>query len=81
MKITKVYTKTGDKGDTSLVGGIRIKKTDVRIEAYGTVDELNSSIGLLITYLENNDDITNAERIQNDLFVIASYLVTDTTKT
>jgi cob(I)alamin adenosyltransferase len=81
MKITKVYTKTGDKGDTSLVGGIRIKKTDVRIEAYGTVDELNSSIGLLITYLENNDDITNAERIQNDLFVIASYLATDTTKT
>ena len=49
MKITKVYTKTGDKGMTSLVGGVRISKADIRLEAYGTVDELNSNIGLLAT--------------------------------
>ena len=47
MKLTKIYTRTGDKGMTSLVGGIRIKKSSVRLEAYGTVDELCSHIGLL----------------------------------
>jgi len=51
MKITKVYTRTGDGGTTSLVGGVRISKTDIRLEAYGTVDELNSHIGLLIALL------------------------------
>ena len=44
----KIYTKTGDKGTTSLVGGTRVPKTHVRLEAYGTVDELNSNLGLLI---------------------------------
>ena len=47
----KIYTKTGDKGITSLVGGTRVSKTHIRLEAYGTVDELNSNLGLLITYL------------------------------
>lgn len=47
----KIYTKTGDKGTTSLVGGTRVPKTHIRLEAYGTVDELNSNLGLLITYL------------------------------
>ena len=47
MKIMKVYTKTGDKGETSIVGGIRVKKSCRRLEAYGTVDELNSHLGLL----------------------------------
>ena len=47
----KIYTKTGDKGTTSLVGGTRVSKTHIRLEAYGTVDELNSNLGLLITYL------------------------------
>ncbi len=51
MKITKVYTKTGDDGTTSLVGGVRINKSDVRLEAYGTVDELNSQLGLLAAYM------------------------------
>jgi len=51
MKITKVYTKSGDKGTTSLVGGIRINKADIRLEAYGTVDELNSQMGLLAAYM------------------------------
>ena len=44
MKITKVYTRTGDKGETSLVGGVRIKKSDIRLEAYGTVDELSAQL-------------------------------------
>lgn len=54
MRITKVYTKTGDKGQTSLVGGVRICKSDIRLESYGTVDELNAHIGLLCT--EVSDD-------------------------
>ena len=53
MKKSLVYTKTGDKGTTSLVGGSRVPKTHIRLEAYGTVDELNSNLGLLNTYLQN----------------------------
>ena len=52
----KIYTKTGDKGTTSLVGGTRVPKTHIRLEAYGTVDELNSNLGLLITYLLDGKD-------------------------
>jgi cob(I)alamin adenosyltransferase len=51
MKLTKIYTRTGDEGKTSLVGGVRISKADIRLEAYGTVDELNSHIGLLVALL------------------------------
>ena len=51
MKKSRVYTRTGDGGMTSLSGGVRVSKTDVRVEAYGTVDELNAHIGELITYL------------------------------
>jgi len=46
----KLYTKTGDKGQTGLIGGTRVAKNDVRLDAYGTIDELNSFIGLLTTY-------------------------------
>ena len=49
----KIYTKTGDKGQTSLIGGTRLPKQHVRIEAYGTVDELNSHIGLLRDVIED----------------------------
>ena len=52
----KIYTKTGDKGTTSLVGGNRVPKTHIRLEAYGTVDELNSHLGLLVTYLLDEKD-------------------------
>ena len=52
-----IYTKTGDKGMTSLVGGQRVSKTDPRLEAYGTVDELNSQLGLLLTYIETDEYI------------------------
>ena len=59
MKISKVYTRTGDKGMTSLVGGIRIDKSATRLDAYGTIDELSSHIGLLIAYIEQ--DLNDAE--------------------
>lgn len=81
MKITKVYTKSGDKGMTSLVGGIRINKADVRLEAYGTVDELNSQMGLLAAYLPEGHEKDTVERIQADLFVVGTHLATDQSRT
>ena len=81
MKITKVYTKTGDDGMTSLVGGIRIKKTDNRLEAYGTVDELNSHIGLLSAYVNDESIDAVLTRIQSDLFIVGTHLATDQSQT
>ena len=75
-----IYTRTGDGGKTSLVGGTRVSKTDIRLEAYGTVDELNSFLGLLVTRLKD-EDRTFVQWIQNELFVIGSYLATDSEKT
>ena len=79
--ITKVYTRTGDKGMTSLVGGVRIKKTDVRLEAYGTVDELSAHLGLLAAMLPEGDDRDNIIRVQNNLFNVCTHLATDQSKT
>lgn len=76
-----VYTRTGDEGMTSLVGGVRVPKTHARLEAYGTVDELNSCVGLLITYVEDEDDKDFLVAIQQHLFVVGSYLATDTSQT
>jgi len=76
----KLYTKTGDRGETGLIGGTRVPKNDVRIEAYGTIDELNSFIGLLTTYQIPEIDLLFLRTIQNNLFSIGSYLATDTTK-
>ena len=81
MKITKVYTRSGDKGMTSLVGGVRIKKSDVRLEAYGTVDELSSQLGLLAALLPEGDDRTNVIRVQNNLFNVCTHLATDQSQT
>jgi cob(I)alamin adenosyltransferase len=75
----KVYTKTGDKGKTSLIGGTRVAKNDVRLEAYGTVDELNSYVGLLRSYIQEEDLKEIFIGIQNQLFKIGSYLAVDTT--
>ncbi len=74
----KIYTKTGDRGQTSLFDGTRLSKDDIRIEAYGTVDELNSNLGLLISMLPNfsKEQIDFLIEIQRDLFVIGSYLAT-----
>lgn len=79
--INKVYTRTGDSGMTSLVGGARIKKTDVRLEAYGTVDELSAQLGLLAAMLPDGDDRTEIIRIQNNLFDVCSHLATDVSRT
>jgi len=81
MKITKVYTRTGDKGMTSLVGGVRIKKTDVRLEAYGTVDELSAHLGLLAAMLPEGDDRNTIVRVQNNLFNVCTHLATDQSQT
>ncbi len=81
MKITKVYTRTGDKGTTSLVGGVRIKKSDVRLEAYGTVDELSAHLGLLVAMLPEGDNRQNIIRIQNNLFNVCTHLATDQSQT
>ena len=81
MKITKVYTRTGDKGTTSLVGGVKISKSDVRIEAYGTVDELSAHLGLLAALLPEGDDRQNVIRVQNNLFNVCTHLATDQSQT
>lgn len=73
----KVYTKTGDDGTTGLVGGTRVKKYDARLEAYGTVDELNASIGVLRS-LDLSDDVVDLLiQVQNKLFNIGSRLASD----
>jgi cob(I)alamin adenosyltransferase len=76
----KIYTKTGDKGQTSLIGGTRVPKHHIRIESYGTVDELNSWIGLI-----NDQDIAQESKtilseIQDRLFTIGSSLASDPEK-
>lgn len=86
MKITKVYTRTGDKGMTDLVGGVRISKNDPRLEAYGTTDELSSHLGLLAAMMAQDSDALEEERqmlvrSQNNLFVIGSYLAIDQSQT
>lgn len=77
----KIYTKTGDKGTTSLVGGTRVSKTHIRLEAYGTVDEMNSNLGLLITYLTDDRDKKFLQHVQDKLFAVGSHLATDQEKT
>lgn len=72
--MSKVYTKTGDKGTTSLIGGTRVKKSDIRINSYGTVDELNSFVGLLATYVEEQDTTELLAEMQNVLFNIGCNL-------
>ena len=76
----KLYTKTGDKGQTGLIGGTRVAKNDVRLDAYGTIDELNSFIGLLTTYSIPEEDILFLRKVQHLLFSVGSHLATDTSK-
>lgn len=70
----KIYTKKGDTGETSLIGGVRVKKSNVRIHAYGTVDELNSVVGLVRDSASNAEIIDQLLEIQDRLFVIGSQL-------
>ena len=73
----KIYTKTGDKGTTSLIGGTKVPKSHLRIEAYGTVDELTSWIGLCRDLLTDETGRTNLQEIQDRLFTINSSLACD----
>lgn len=75
----KIYTKTGDKGETSLFGGERVSKKSDRIETYGTVDELNSFIGLAVTEVHDPDVRDLLIKIQNQLFIVGSDLATPKT--
>lgn len=76
----KIYTKTGDKGTTSLIGGTRLSKAHVRIDAYGTVDELNSYIGLLGDQPVNEKRKELLKEIQDRLFTIGSHLASESDK-
>ncbi len=84
VRITKVYTRTGDRGDTALVGGKRVPKDSPRIEAYGTIDELNSIVGLARVFNEESLDAGEAHRfldevlcqLQDELFDLGSELAT-----
>ena len=76
----KIYTKTGDKGSTSLIGGVRVPKSHVRIESYGTVDELNSHLGMVGDLCANADIQEQLREIQDRLFTIGSVLATNPDK-
>ena len=75
--MAKVYTRTGDAGTTSLVGGTRVAKTCPRLESYGTVDELNAQIGLLLTYVAEPTDRECLISVQKRLFVVGAQLATE----
>ncbi len=76
----KIYTKTGDKGTTQLIGGTRVPKHHLRIEAYGTLDELMSFLGLLRDHLEDDSLIQEIIRIQRDLFTLGTFVALDPDK-
>lgn len=76
----KIYTKTGDNGTTSLIGGTKVPKSHLRIEAYGTVDELNSYIGLCCDQLTDDNSRNILQEIQDRLFTIGSSLACDPDK-
>lgn len=76
----KIYTKTGDLGKTSLIGGTKVAKSHIRIESYGTVDELNSYIGLVIDNITDEPSRITLKEIQDRLFTIGSSLACDPDK-
>ena len=76
----KIYTKTGDDGTTSLVGGERVEKDSLRVECYGTVDEVNSILGLIIAEIKSKDVFSLLYEIQNKLFTIGGELATPENK-
>jgi cob(I)alamin adenosyltransferase len=76
----RIYTKTGDGGSTSLIGGTKVPKNDIRIETYGTVDELNSWIGLINDQLNDDELRSELKEVQDRLFTIGSSLATDADK-
>lgn len=75
----KIYTKTGDRGSTALVGGKRVPKTHVRLEAYGTVDELNATLGWLLAEMQGSPWAPLVLRVQHALFTVGAELATERT--
>ena len=73
----KIYTRVGDGGNTALIGGTKVPKNDLRIETYGTVDELNSWIGMVNDQLQDAEYKNLLKEIQDRLFTIGSSLATD----
>ena len=76
----KIYTKTGDKGETALYGGTRVSKASARVESYGTIDELNSFIGFAKTEINDEKVLAQLKKIQFDLFTVGSESATPTDK-
>ncbi len=76
----KIYTKTGDKGETALYGGTRVSKASARVESYGTIDELNSFIGFAKTEIKDEKVLAQLKKIQFDLFTVGSESATPTDK-
>ena len=76
----KIYTKTGDKGTTSLIGGTKVSKSHIRIESYGTVDELNSWVGVIIDHISDAGTRQTLKEVQDRLFTIGSSLACDPEK-
>ena len=76
----KIYTKTGDKGETALYGGTRVSKASARVESYGTIDELNSFIGFAKTEITVEKVLNQLKKIQFDLFTVGSESATPTDK-
>jgi len=74
--MSRIYTRTGDKGETGLFGGGRVPKDSVRVEAYGSVDELNSVLGVLRSFVADKELDSILREIQNDLFVVGGDLAT-----
>lgn len=77
----KIYTRTGDKGKTSLIGGTRVEKTDLRVEAYGTVDEIMSHLALIRDHCADPELQQQLISVQNKLMTIASHLASGTKET
>lgn len=77
MKKATIYTGSGDTGTTSLIGNTRVRKNHPRVEAYGTIDELNAHLGMLCAVLDNNDTKVFIEYVENRLITLGSYLATD----
>ena len=72
-----IYSKSGDAGETSIIGGKCLFKDDIRVASYGVIDELSSEIGLLITYCPKEQDIKFLQQVQRELFLIGRYLASD----
>ena len=77
----KIYTKNGDRGKTSLIGGKKVSKHDLQVEAYGSIDELNSFMGLLKDYSKNDELNKVLFKVQLKLFTIGSILAQENTST